>query len=152
MKEIRYNIGGKDTRNNVYVDDLTMLRNNDGHIEAHIRNVGLVILTEIDGIDVRKPWAETHTHAEFDRLWHTDKEYRQKRKLDETQSLIRKTFQYIKNDYVGLEREIVEGLYIEIIHKTDKYDDYITFKDRYEELKKQYTAQEMLRKIDDETF
>ena len=134
----------------VFVDDLRMVKNRLGHLLANIEYLGVVTLLEIDGISVKKPWVKKHTRRDFNKLWYTDKDYRIKRPLDESQPVI-----YRGRDIINEEiqdetlRLQMRSMYLAIVNRTDEYDDTYKYIEKVKELLKTETIYDIMDRVDD---
>ena len=134
----------------VFIDDLRMIQNQWGHLLANIEYLGVVTLLEIDGVSVKKPWVKKHTRREFNKLWYTDKDYRIKRPLDESQPVIHRgkkiIEEEIKDDDLSLEMEMI---YVVLVNRTDEYDDTYKYIETVKERLKTETIYDILRRVND---
>ena len=130
MKKIKYKLDGKTYEDNVYVDDLRRIRGTiTGDVEAHIFLIGDVILLEVDGESIRKPWGLVHNLEEFTNIWNTDHESRFVQSLTIRNQLSHENKQYFRQYDDSFDRY---GSYIEMLGQSDKYNDPTVFNSWFE--------------------
>ena len=144
MKHIQFKYKGKIKEADVYVDDLRRLRRTlFGGVEAHVYAIGDVILLEVDGVSVKKPWGLFHGSDDFSKLWNTDDESRFCQDIMDIHQLIVKNRDYF-NKYPDNVRRYA---YIEILAQTDKLNDPIVFDAWYD---KQLELGKTVKEINDD--
>ena len=134
----------------VFVDDLRMMKNNWGNILANIEYLGVVTLLEIDGVSVKKPWIRKHTMKEFNKLWYTDKDYRIKRPLDESQPVIHRGEKIITEEIEDDDLSVQMGMiYVVLVNRTDEYDDTYKYIETVKERLKTETIYDIMKRVND---
>lgn len=128
MKIIKYKIDGEIKSSSVFIDDLRMVRNRWGKVQAKLYLIGFVYILEVDDQKV--------TPKNFLEVWKSgDMERRYKRSYHITNPIVIEGSDYLEKFYSGSEYIHVAGKFAELVTQTEDWDDVVHYHDVYEKFK-----------------
>ena len=131
MKQIKYKQKGQVHDADVYVGDLRKIKKTwYGALKANFHNIGDVVLLEVDGTSVRKPWAVFNTLRDWNALWNTDTESRYFQTITPEEVSPVSSDEYFLRYDDGLMRL---ETYNELLKHTEKYHEPVIFDIWYDE-------------------